>query len=209
MQGQLIRPHPPILPRLMKDWTLARTEWESFLYWLNPEPDLAALAYEQIRHALILYFEKRQCADSAALADQTIDRVIRLLPSVIGNFSGPPLRYCYGVANYIFKEYTRIQVRKDGGPVTEARFDPYQPAMVEEQEIIDGCLSNCLGKLDTRKREVFLRYYLAEAQTRSDFRQKLAVHFGLTINALRLQMLRIKEELRICITTCQQQQVSR
>jgi DNA-directed RNA polymerase specialized sigma24 family protein len=195
----------------MNDRNLARPDWDRFLAWLNPNPDLAALVYEEIRHALILYFEKRQCADTAGLADQTINRVIHRLPAIAEGFSGPPLRYCYGVAGYIFKEYLRAKEKVADVEVSAVAVLPWRQDADDEaqvQELTERYLRNCLNRLDAPKRELFLRYYLAETPDRSDFRQNLALQFGLTINALRLQMLRLRDDLHRCITACQRQEAS-
>lgn len=193
----------------MKDSELRREDWERFFNWLNPNRDLAAREYEVIRGRLISYFNKRNCAVAEDLTDCAIDRVIRLLPSVIGQFSGQPIRYCFGVARYIHKEHLRREAETDGGTITEARSDPHQDSFAEEQEVMDRCLDHCLRKLDAWKRETFIRYYLVEKQTKSHFRQGLAEQSGMTINALRLQMLRLKEELRQCITDCRQRETAR
>jgi RNA polymerase sigma factor (sigma-70 family) len=179
-------------------------DWTRFLKWLNPDPDLAAQIYEAIRQKLISYFIRRACSDSEGLADQTIDRVIRLLSSLNGSLPDNQLRYCYGIAKYIHREYWRIQVNPNRGTVTDREPNPYRAESAEGHEVIEKCLYLCLQKLDERKRETFIRYYLTETQAKNEFRQQLADKLGITINALRLQMLRLKTELRICITECQQ-----
>jgi RNA polymerase sigma factor (sigma-70 family) len=188
----------------MKDWELKTDNWTRFLNWLNTDRDLAAQVYETIRQKLINYFNKRNCADAEGLADQTIDRVIRLLSSFNGNLPDNQLRYCYGVAKYILKEYIRLQVIPNNRTVTDAEPASYRSDSAEEQELIETCLSCCLQKLYAQKRDTFIRYYLAENQAKIEFRQQLAAELGISINALRLQMLRLKEELRTCITECRQ-----
>lgn len=192
----------------MKDRELRREEWERFLNWLNPNPDQAAREYEAIRASLIVYFHKRNCTNAEDLTDQTIDRVIKLLPSIIGDFSGPRIRYCYGVAYYICKEHLRKQSQTERGLALERQPDRSPQSFMEEQEVVDRCLNNCLKKLDVQKREIFIQYYLVD-QTKQEFRQWLADQLGITINALRLKMLRLKEELRQCIATCQQRETNR
>jgi len=187
----------------MKDWKLGGEDWTRLLKWLNPDPELAAQVYEAIRQKLISYFLRRGCSDVESLADRTIDRVTRKLRSFNGAPPDNPLRYCYGVARYIHKEYCHEQADTGGGTVTDAQPDPYQPASAEAQEVLERCLGNCLQKLDAEKRDTFIRYYLAEPKAGSQIHQWLAEQMGITINALRLRVLRVKEELRICITACQ------
>lgn len=186
----------------MVNWELKTEDWTRFLKWLNPDPDLAAQVYESIRQKLISYFNRKECIDAEGLVDRTIDRVVRLLSSFNGDLPDNQLRYCYGVAKYIHKEYCRNQPVR--GTVPGNKPNPHRSDYAEEREEIEQCLSDCLQKLDARKRETFIRYYLTESKTKNEFRQQLAFDLGLTINALRLQMLRLKAELRTCITDCRQ-----
>lgn len=185
------------------DWQ--RADWLRFLEWLHPDADQAGREYQAIHQKLFHYFTKLGCGDATALADQTIDRVIRLLGTRGDQFSSAPLRICYGVARYIHKEYLHHQVSKDGGEVTEARADHYRAATAEEQELVERCLNQCLQKLDLRKRDIYTSYYL----TKAGGRPELAAELGMTINALRLLIMRLNNHLRDCITACQQNEAWR
>jgi RNA polymerase sigma factor (sigma-70 family) len=179
-------------------------DWDRFYKWLNPDPDLAASEYGDLRRSLISFFKSRGCADAEGLADQTIERVAHLLPKFGNELPSHPLRYCYGVARYIHKEYLRDEVSRNGGGLSESSPLRYDPELAEAKEEIDRCLHNCLRKLDKHKRETFTRYYLVSSKEKSAFHQTMAEQMGITITALRLQILRIKEKLRDCITDCQQ-----
>jgi RNA polymerase sigma factor (sigma-70 family) len=187
----------PDLPERMKDW-------DRFYAWLNPDPDLAASEYRGLRRSLISFFKSRGCADAEGLADQTIERVVQLLHKFGNELPNQPLRYCYGVARYIHKEYLRDEVSRNGGDPSELSPLAYDPALAEAKEAMDRCLYHCLRKLDKQKRETFTRYYLVSSKEKSVFHQTMAEQMGITLTALRLQILRIKEKLRDCITDCQQ-----
>ena len=177
-------------------------DWDRFFKWLNPDSDSAASEYKILRQTLISFFKKRECADAEFLADATIERVAELLPRFGDELPANPLRYCYGVAKYMHKEYVSKEVLRRGGDVTDAHPDPYDHLRTADQEILDRCLSTCLLKLDPSKRDTFTRYYLVDPQTKCAIRQSLADQLGINIKALRLQMFRLKEELRRCITAC-------
>jgi RNA polymerase sigma factor (sigma-70 family) len=179
-------------------------DWDRFYKWLNPDPDLAASEYGRIRRSLISFFKGRGCADAEREADETIERVVQLLPRFGNELPNHPLRYCYGVARYIYKEYLRDEVSRNGGDLSKLSPDTYDPALAEAKEAMDRCLNNCLRKLDEQKRDMFIRYYLVSSEDKSVFHQKMAEQMGITLTALRLQILRIKEKLRDCITDCQQ-----
>jgi DNA-directed RNA polymerase specialized sigma24 family protein len=179
------------------------TDWDRFYKWLNPDPDLAASEYRGIRLNLISVFKSKSCHDPEGLADQTIERVVQTLPKYGDALPDNPLRYCFGVARYIHMEYRRSnEVTKNGGDPSGLSQHPYDPAESEEDETLDSCLHTCLQKLDKEKRELFLRYYLVSPEVKSDLHQKMADEMGITLTALRLQILRIKEKLRSCINEC-------
>jgi len=179
-------------------------DWDRFYIWLNHDPDCAASEYIGLRQSLISFFKNRGCGDAEGLADQTIERVVRLLPKFGDESPINPLRFCYGVARYIHKEYLRNEVSRNGGDLSKLPPDPYDPTLTEAPEALDRCLQNCLRKLDKQKRETFTRYYLVEPEAKSNFHQTMAEQMGITLTALRLQILRIKEKLRACIIACQQ-----
>jgi DNA-directed RNA polymerase specialized sigma24 family protein len=135
---------------------------------------LAASESARIRRSLISFFNSRGCADAEGLADETIERVVQLLPKF---GKEPPynlLRYCYGVARYIYKEYLRDEVSRNAGDLSKLPPVAYDRALTEAKEAMDMCLSDSLGKLDEQKRETFIRYYLVNSEEKSGFHQTMA-----------------------------------
>lgn len=177
-------------------------DWELFYHWLNPDPDRAASEYKGLRVLLNSYFKGRSCHDYEGLTDQTIERVVQILPKFGDDLPDNPPRFCFGVAKYILKEYLRNEVNRNGGDPSELSYDPYDPVQAEDKESMDRCLYTCLRKLDKNKRDMFVRYYLVDSQEKAVYHQEMADEMGITITALRLQILRIKEKLRICIKEC-------
>jgi RNA polymerase sigma factor (sigma-70 family) len=179
-------------------------DWDRFYQWLNPDPDLAASEYKRLRRLLISFFKGRYCADAEGLADQTIERVVQLLPKYGNELPSHPPRFCYGVARYIYKEYLRNEVSRNTGELPISSPAAYDSELAEEKEDLDRCLRNCLRELDNQKREMFIRYYLVNSEEKSVLHQAMAEQMGVTITALRLQILRVKEKLRACISDCRQ-----
>jgi hypothetical protein len=52
---------------------------------------------------------------------------------------------------------------------------------------------------------MFILYYQKGNRLNLDHRKLLAERFGYSLNALRIQIYRLCEELRICITNCRKQ----
>lgn len=172
------------------------------LAWLHPDRELAVATYLDLRFALIRIFSWNQCADPPGMADETFDRVSKKLPKLKETFEGNPKLFFYGVANNLIKEY-RKQV-KSYSPVEgmEPSVDPAQEAEEERPDRREECLHLCLGKLTKDKRALILSYYAREKQAKIIHRAKLARELGVSPEALRARMLRIRVTLEDCIEQC-------
>jgi len=190
------------MSKRIKDWELTGEAFERFLDWLDADREQAGRKYEAIRRGLITLFNCRGCAGSEDLADDTINRAIRQLPSIEDSYEGDPANYLYGIARYVALEYFNRQVKKDGGPVPENLPDPSRPGEEAERETISRCLRRCMKKLKPEKRKLFILYYREGNRLNLDHRKSLAETFGCSINALRIQMHRLNEDLRLCIADC-------
>src|SRR5262249_24982495 len=72
----------------------------------------------------------------------------------------------------------------------------------EEFEGRFDCFEACLAQLPTAKRNLILKYYEGDKETKIVNRQKLAEEAGMPIGRLRIQAHRIREKLEICIENC-------
>lgn len=64
------------------------------------------------------------------------------------------------------------------------------------------CLELCLQRLKHHERELITRYYEKDKRAKIISRKNLAQEYGLTMKALSLRALLIREKLRICIESC-------
>ena len=193
------------MSKRIKDWELTREEFDRFLDWLDADREQAGHKYEVIRRGLIAIFNSRGCSAVEDLADETINRATRQLSSIEGSYEGDPAKYLYGIARYVTLEYFNRQAKRDGGPLPEDLPDQSQqvePGEEDEREALSRCLRHCLEKLTPEKRKMFILYYREGNRLNLDHRRSLAEQFGCTINALRIQMHRLNEELRLCINDC-------
>jgi RNA polymerase sigma factor (sigma-70 family) len=190
------------MPTRIKDWELSGEVFERFLNWLDADREQAGQKYEAIRRGLITLFSCRGCAPAEDLADDTINRAIRQLPSIEGSYEGDPAKYIYGIARFVALQYFNRETRRDGGSVPEDLPDPSLPDEEDINEAISRCLRRCLKKLKPEKRKMFILYYSKGTRFNLDNRKSLAERFGCSINALRIQMHRMNEDLRLCIADC-------
>ncbi|MBO0726883.1 MAG: sigma-70 family RNA polymerase sigma factor [Blastocatellia bacterium] len=191
----------------LKGWEFNQEAFDRFLNWLDADRDQAGLKYEAIRRGLIAIFNYRGCSGAEDLADETINRAIRQLPSIEDSYKGDPAKYLQGIARFVALEYFNRQAKRETGPPSENLPDPSPTAPDEEdeKETLSRCLRHCLKKLSPEKRKMFILYYQKGNRLNRDHRKSLAEQFKYTINALRIQMYRLNEELRRCITNCRNQ----
>ena len=179
-----------------KSWVLTQESFDALLDWLGPEREQAGQKYELIRKRLIKIFTSRGCYEPEDLADETINRVIKRLNEIEGDFSGDQARYFYGVANKVHLEYLR---RKQ----VPAPPPPQDSARVEAEF---KCLEQCLDTLSTENRELVLGYYQSERQAKIAQRKLQAEKLGIAPNALRIRAYRIRALLQDCVERCLEQQ---
>ena len=186
------------LPR--KVHVLEQEQFERLLAWLDQDREQAGLVYEKIRWRLITIFAARDCPIPEELADETIDRVSRRVADIAADYTGDKALYFFGVANNVHHEYLKR-------PAPELKAEPldrnpyWQPLESEKQQTHD-CLERCLGRLSGEERALILRYYSLEKQAKIGLRKQIADELGVSINTLRLRVLRMKEKLQLCIERC-------
>ena len=176
--------------------------FNELLDWLNPDRDLAARKYEEIRRDLIKVFGWNKCIDPEGMADETFDRVARKASQLKDSFQGNRKLFFYGVANNLIKEYrktVRTYVSLDEVEIAE---NP--PAKFEEEtaEAREECLRTCLLELTVENRNLLIAYYAKEKRAKIDQRAKMAQQLGISIETLRVRMCRIRSELVECIERC-------
>ena len=174
------------------DNQLNATSFEQLLYWLSPDRDTAGRKYESIRSRLITRFKSRRCAFPEDLADVTFDRVARKLTDLTIRFTGDPLPYFYGVAEKIYLEHqreitTRRNCRSNALPTHDEN---------PELENMLNKLDQALSRIHESERELILRYYDWDGNSKIDIRRALAKQLGLEPQALRVRVFRIRRKIK-------------
>ena len=171
---------------------------ESFhrlLAWLDPDVELAGKKYEDIRRKLIRIFASRGSWAAEELADETIDRVGKKVADLAADYVGDPSLYFFGVANRVFLEWRRKSI------VPPIPTSP-QSDSIEQKEREDQCLSRCLATLPPPQRHLLLDYYREDKQAKINRRKALAVALGMTDNALKIKVFRLRATLQECLLQC-------
>jgi RNA polymerase sigma factor (sigma-70 family) len=186
---------------MARDSAIPPESFEEILAWFNPDRDVAAAMYVQLRHDLARMFLWGRCADPEGMTDEAFDRVARKVHDVRPTYEGDPRLYFRAVANNLIKEnHKKIKTQLPlegidlaGPPVSETE---------DETADIEECLQLCLKKLGADKRELIKGYYAREKQAKIDHRNELAQKFGITVETLRVRVFRIRESLAECIQRC-------
>lgn len=173
---------------------------ECLLAWLGPDGVSGARKYEEVRERLIRLFRFRGCQSPEDLADETIDRVARAAMKADFRLEGTPIAYFRGVARNVHLEWLRTQRRFVKEPIGDVHTQlPWGRATVEDEEIMADYLERCLELLSTEKRTLLLRYYECDKRAKIDTRKALAEQEGMGLNALRIQVFRLRNTVRECV----------
>jgi len=193
------------MPLPKKVHVLQQEQFDRLLAWLDQDREQAGLVYEKIRRRLITIFAARDCSVPEELADETIDRVSRRVADIANDYSGDKALYFFGVANNVHHEH----LKRPSSPEREEELsyrerelsDPYS-YFEPDPELVHHCLEHCLGRFPVDERAMVLRYYSLEKQAKIGLRKQMADELGVSINTLRLRVLRMKEKLQPCVERC-------
>ncbi len=179
-------------------------EMQAFLLWLGQDQSSGARKYEEIRRNLILLFRWRGCYIAEELADETIDRTARAVLKPGFEYQGDQVLYFRAVARNVFLEWLRKERRLPSDPISETHIElPALSVTPEPDNLRQACLERCLNALPPVRKNLVMRYYRSEKREKIDGRQLLAEELGIGLNALRIQMCRLRSELRRCVGNCE------
>jgi DNA-directed RNA polymerase specialized sigma24 family protein len=175
-------------------------EFRAFLEWLNPDARKAAEDYNRLMRRLHLFFEgwHDAAADSADLADVSIDRAIQKLKEEPDLISRNAASYVLTVARYILLEF-RKRVRPGPLEVDPPDLRP-APETTGTQQL--ECLERCLSELPAEDYELLKKYHLYDEGDRARARRVVAEGLGQSAGAIRVRVFRICRSLEECIEDC-------
>jgi len=192
---------------MVRDPVIPPEGFEETLAWLNPDRDVAAEMYVQLRRNLSTLFAWKGVQDPEGLTDEVFDRVARKVRKVRATYEGDPRHYFRAVANNVLKEHFRkIKTQLPIEGVDNLK-QPMTSTQDENQDRRNACLKLCLQELDSDKQELILAYYAKEKRAKIDHRNELAQRFAMPVGTLRVKVHRIRESLEHCIERCLKREV--
>jgi len=168
----------------------------SVTFWHSVSDDF----YQRLRRDLIQFLRRERAVDPEGLADETVARIIKIAEggTTIDNLEA----YVRGVARHVLDEDARKRGRLRTLNDSVADADTGQAA-VEIAGIRVACLKWCKKKLFSPDEIRMLdAYYRGRGWRRIARRRKMAAELGISPNALRIRMFRMRRELQDCVEQC-------
>jgi RNA polymerase sigma factor (sigma-70 family) len=185
--------------------SVARHPFDALLALLDPDRGRAGEKYVQLRHRLVRFFDWRGVPTAEDCADTTLDRVARRLAAGVQIEADDPALYAYGVARNVLREHWAVRSR-DPHPLDHQPAPTYDPMRHAEEaaaaERRAVCLESCLSGLDPASRSLIVGYYQHRSRAKIDNRRELAQGAGLSVEALRVRLHRIRAQLLACMKRC-------
>lgn len=166
---------------------------------LDSDSRRAEEAYEALQHTLVKFFDWRGAGSPEECAADTLDRLAGKLDE--GTRVDDVSRFALGIARLVLLEEWR---HAEARAVTadQAHLERLVAPELLKEEPRRDCLDSCLEGLPRESRDLVLQYYVAEGRSKIDNRRRLAQKLGLSDNALRSRVQRIRERLERCIEEC-------
>ena len=170
---------------------------------LHPDSAQAGQEYERLRRVLVKFFDWRGLASPDECADEVLDRLaVKLGETAVEDVK----KYALGIARLVALErrrgpsFTPIDETAHASIATAAR-----PVGDDEADPLRNCFDRCLEELPEESRLLLLRYYDGERSVKISNRQRLASALGLSDNALRSRVQRLRDRLEHCVRACSSQ----
>lgn len=167
---------------------------------LNPDPDRAAAEYVRLRDALEKFFDWHCAWPPEECVDETLDR---LALKLVSEAQIDDVRaYARGIARRVLLEWRR---RPTPSSISERPeyADLSRPHEEDDAALaLATCFERCLATLSGESRTLVLDYYVAEGRAKIDNRRRLARALGLSENALRSRVQRLRNRLEQCVERC-------
>jgi DNA-directed RNA polymerase specialized sigma24 family protein len=177
----------------MKKCDLSQEAFFQLLARLNADPAQAGEEYEKLRARLIYYFEIKGCRIPAELGDETINRIARKIEE--GYEIEDLFKFSYGVARLVMLEYWSDPNRE--WEQLDERLSSQEGSRASDEHRLE-CRQKCLLALSSEERDLIIKNCTLNKKGKVEVAKAL----GLTINALRLRVFRIRAKLQVCYKNC-------
>jgi DNA-directed RNA polymerase specialized sigma24 family protein len=180
---------------------LTQQAFDGLLARLDADRDRSAREYELIRRRLLDFFDGRDCRFSEDCADETLNRVARIIEegrdvSNLNSF------YFLGVARNVLREHRRQAEKESSARGSLPLPQPGSTDEEEERRAMEHCMDQCLQRLPEVDREFIIAYYEREKHEKIEARKRLGDRLGLNALQLRKRAFNIRHRLKACAVNC-------
>ena len=185
-------------PATTGNWSLTTESFELLLKQLDADREEAARKYVALYFKLNRFFEWRGCSNPDWLADETMTRIARRIEQgiTITNFQG----FMFGVARKIAIESLKEREKE------QKMLTSLSPQVEDHDDriYVDELMARLdagLLKLPPNGRRLLIAYHAAGDDKNMKIRRELAQREGISVNALRVRVHRLKMTLEAYIKT--------
>jgi DNA-directed RNA polymerase specialized sigma24 family protein len=175
---------------------LTREGLERLLLALGQNREEAATRYERLREKLVFFFARRQFILAESLADEALDRLATRLTT--GEPIEVPESYAYGIARLVAQEESRRGMREAEANRHYARNISTVSDTQNEGEIQEA-MEACLSRHSEEDRKLLMEYYTSRGRALIDHRRQMAETLGMTPNAFRKRVFRLRRAIEVCV----------
>ena len=162
---------------------------------LDSDPERAGAEFERLRRTLTRFFDWRGAAFPDECADETLDRLAGKIAEGTAVIDVGAL--AHGIARLVLLEDYRARVGRAGA---ETEIPDRSAESGDAGDPLLADLDACLERLDADERALVLAYYAEPAGRRKiEARRRLAAGLGVTDNALRSRVQRLRDRLEGCL----------
>lgn len=162
---------------------------------LHQDPEEAGREYERLRARLVKFFDWRGASHPDECADETLDRLAHKLEETdVVDVQ----KYMYGIARLVLLEQMR---RPTWTSIDDSPSVLAAPASETPETPLHDSFDACLAELPAESRSLLLQYYDGDGRTKIDNRRRLAAALGVTDNALRSRVQRLRDQLERAVLT--------
>ena len=168
--------------------------YDALFEWLGPTRAEGEKKYREIENRLFRNLLKRGCNDPENCVSEAIDRVAVKAAEFKDTYKGDPLWFFIEVARRVHLEHLhRKEIPFETVP---------DPVIQPKVDLVGECLRQCLAQLAADQRNLVLDYHVNIKKAKIDLHRSMAEELGLTTNALRLRVHRLRMGLEECVLMC-------
>jgi DNA-directed RNA polymerase specialized sigma24 family protein len=183
------------------------------LHRLGPDSSTAGQEYEKLRARLRKLFEINRCSDSDGMVDRVFERVEKKLEDIqrnpeeneeVRNIFG----FVTGVARNVLREHWVSREIKTGEietDIQDQRVEQDEAEREREEKRLE-CLEVCLSDIPQKTRRQLLDYHSGQGREGINRRKQIAEEENISLENLRVKMLRVRRDMEKCILQCLRQE---